>query len=1057
MLAFALAAACWGNEPQTGLQKTGVSIEGGDPDTIRLPVLEGGDIRFERLRRSQGLSHQRVIHIVQDDRGFLWFGTQFGLNRYDGYHFRIFRNDPDDPRSVCGVIISSLFIDRSGQLWVGCDYAVDRYDPVAETFVHYRLAAARSPSDSVRHITQDRQGFLWLSTGNGLYRLNSATGEIAHFGHHSSGLSSDDVRSSGEDRLGGFWVATSEGLDAFDRNHGRVTQQIPLAESRDFSFFEDRAGVFWVLYASGNGLAALDRKTGHLTRFSFGRENLPSRPLTGVSSMLEDHNGTLWIGTFSDGLLKFDRQRQRFIRYRNDPSNNESLSEDRITTLFEDHEGDIWVGFGATEPAFFPTRPTPFEVLPFDARNPANLGETLVNGIYEDREGILWMGTTGSLVRLDRRSGRYTHIGVPGNGIESDVLSVVEDSTGALWIGTSGQGLYRRSTGSERLTAFRHDDADPTSLSNNTVIRLLIDHAGFLWAATVNGLNRYNSRTQNFTVFRRSPRGESDNYNDLAEDPEGALWLGSYGNGVVRFEPQSGRFTPLRGRAEGETLGDARISSLLIDHTGALWAGTQNGIDRFDRAAGWVAHYSDKQGLAGIAVSCILEDPSGALWFGTSAGLSRLDPERQTFRNYSQADGLPGPDFTGWRACFRNSAGEIFMGGFSGAVAFHPETLIDFNYTPAVALTAFQLGGKPVGLGAGSPLKRAIDYTDEFSLSHDESSFSFEFSALSFSSPSTNRYRYKLEGLDERWHLVGSDRRYASYTTLPAGAYRFRVQAATSRGPWSEPGLAVRIRIEPAWWATWWFRALCLAVTLAAIAALYLARVRQLHRQFETLLKARESERARIARDLHDSLLQGFQGLLFRLQAARNLLPQRPVDAAHALETAMDVGDKAMEEGREAVQHLRAAAPIANDLADSVSALGSELGLPGEGGVPSYHVLVEGQPQAMVPVVRDEIYKVAREAIRNAAGHARARRIEAELVYGESDFCLRIRDDGTGIEPKVLEQRRRPGHWGLQGMRERAESFGGRFSVWSEAGAGTEIELLIPARVCYASARLRTI
>jgi ligand-binding sensor domain-containing protein/signal transduction histidine kinase len=1042
------AVTCWGEKLPVGPRMPQQAADG-NSEMVYLPVVEGGEIRFDRLRRSQGLSHQRVTQIVQDDRGFMWFGTQFGLNRYDGYRFRTFKNDPDDPHSLCGVVISSLFVDRSGWLWVGCDYAVDRYDPVTETFIHYRLGTAVSPGvpGGVRHISQGPAGRLWLSTGNGLYRLDPDTGEITHISHDTEdpwSLASDDVKSSGTDRSGNFWVATNKGLDLLDRDHGRVTQHVPLTEGRDFSFYEDREGVFWLLYASGNGLAVLDKKTGRLTRYSFGRENSPTHPLTGVSSMLEDQDGTLWIGTFCDGLLKYDRDHHRFIRYRNDPSNSESLSEDRITTLFEDREGNVWLGFGATEPAFFATRPPPFEILPPDSGNPANLGERLVNAIYEDREGILWIGTTGSLMRLDRRDGRYTHVDIPGNGIASDVLSIVEDTSGALWLGTSGQGLYRRSPGGERLKGFRYVDTDAKSLSNDTVVALLVDHTGTLWASTLNGLDRFEPATQSFTVFHFIA-GQADTYQHFMEDSNGTLWLGSYGNGLLRFDPASGRFSKLRSRAHGETLGDARINSLLIDHSGALWAGTQNGIDRFDVTTGWVAHYSEREGLAGIAVSCVLEDSAGALWFGTNAGLSRLDRLRRNFRNYSEADGLPGPDFTGWRACFRNSTGEMFIGGFSGAFTFRPESVVDGSYTPSVALTGFQLFGEPVALGRGSPLKRAIDYTDELTLAHDENSFSFEFSALSFRSPSTNRFRYKLDGLDENWHVVGSDRRYASYTTLPAGTYRFRVQGATSRGPWSEPGLAVRVRIHPAWWATWWSKALFGIVALLSIVLVYYVRIRQLQRNFLRLLKAREGERARIARNLHDSLLQGFQGLLFRLQAVRNLLPLRPADAARELETAMDIGDKAMHESRSAVGDLRVPASGQIDLVYSLTALEDELSLPE---VPKYSVLVEGRPRDLAPLVRDEIFQIAREAVRNSLAHAQGQQIEVELIYRESEFRLRVRDDGVGFNLGIAEHRRL-GHFGVQGMRERAESFGARFRIWSESGAGTEVELVVPARICY--------
>lgn len=1026
-----------------------------DSDLIRLSVTEGRDVRFVRLSRAHGLSQQRVTHIVQDDQGFMWFGTQYGLNRYDGYRFKVFKNDPDNAGSLCGVYISSLFKDRSGSLWVGCDHSLDRFDPTSETFVHYGLDPSRTAgiTGTVRHISQDRAGMLWLSTGHGLYRLDPVSGQVARFGHGNgqpSGLSSDDVKSSGEDRSGVFWVATGEGLDAFDRDSGRVTLHVPLREPRELSFYEDRFGVFWILSSSGNGLAVLDRKERRLTRYSFATQELPGLPLTGVSSMLEDHNGTLWVSTFSDGLLKFDRAHQRFIRHRNDPSNTESLSENRLTTLFEDREGNVWAGFGATEPAFFATRPQPFAKLPFDSGNPANLGETLVNVIYEDRQQVLWIGTTGALNRLDRKSGRHTHFDLPGDGIASDVLSIVENRSGTLWVGTSGQGLYRLDRTTGRFKAFRHVEADAASLSNDTVIRLFVDHAGSLWAATMDGLNHFDPATERFATYRHTVKGVPASYVSLAEDERGALWVGSYGSGLLRFDPASGEFTAFGHRQdEAVALSHYRVNSVYIDHTGAIWAGTQDGLDRLDPPTGTIRHYSEKEGLSSTLVSCILEDPRGDLWMGTSEGLSRLDARRKTFKHYSQADGLPGLDLTGWGACFRSASGEMFFGGFAGAVAFRPENVTDSNYTPPIVLTAFQLSGAPVALGRGSPLKRAIGYTNQLTLSHSEGSFSFEFSALGFRSPMTNRYRYKLEGLDQNWHEVGSHQRLASYTTLPAGGYKFRVQGATSNGPWSEPGVTLSITIKPPWWETWWFKAVVAAFVLFSVLVAYLFRVRQIARQFEIRLEERVSERTRIARDLHDSLLQGLQGLMFRLQAVRNLLPDRAADAALALETALDRGDQAITEGREAVQDLRASTPAGSDLAESLMALGEESGLRGADRVPSYRVLVEGRPRAIAALVRDEVYRIAREALRNACRHAQARQIEAEIAYGDAALCLRIRDDGVGIDPKVLDQGQRTGHWGLQGMRERAEAFGARLDIWSEHGAGTEIELAVPASIAY--------
>jgi signal transduction histidine kinase/ligand-binding sensor domain-containing protein len=1059
-----LAATCWAEQPLSAPRVITPTV---DAETVRLPVVDARDVRFVRLSRSQGLSQQFVSHIVQDEHGFLWFGTLYGLNRYDGYHFRIFKNDPDDPTSLCVTSISSLFVDRAKKLWVGCEYGLDRYDPVTEKFAHYRFARLNlgGTGGTVRHISQDGAGALWLSTADGLYRFDPTTGASARFGHddrNQSSLSSDDVKWSGEDREGTFWVATRKGLDAFEREDGGVTEHVPLSvplsDPGVFSFYEDREGVFWLLYASGNGLAVLDRKTSHVTRYSFGREDLPTHPVTGVSSMLEDENGNLWIGTLSDGLLRFDRDHRRFIRYRNDPSNSDSLTENRILTLFEDRDGDVWLGFGASEAAFFLTQPAAFETLPFDSGNPDNLGEAFVNGIYEDREGIVWMGTTGALVRLDRKTGHLSHTAIPGHGIASDVLSIVEDAAGALWIGTWEQGLYRRPPSGEQLTAFRHNDGDPASISADSAMRLLVDSAGTLWVGTTDGLDRFNPETQDFTTFRRTGAGESNEVTDITEDSDGTLLVGLDPSDVLVFDPRSGSFTPVGGAQQQSRLVPPWLNSVSIDHSGSMWVSSQNGLDRFERPSGRrVAHYTEKDGLPSNDVNCVLEDSSGGLWLGTGAGLSYFDPRRKVFTNYTRADGLPGQDFTGWHACFRSHSGGMFIGGFSGAVAFRPERLATSStFTPSVVLTSFQLLGKPITPGAGSPLKRAVDYTDRLTLSHDQNSFSFEFSALSFRSPATNRYRFKLEGLNNNWQEVGSDRRYASYTTLPAGTYRFRVQGATIRGPWSEPGRTVDITILPAWWNTWWFRALIAMLLIAAAVALYLLRVRQISRQFAIRLEERVSERTRIARDLHDTLLQSVHGLLLQLQTANKLLPAHPVKAKQTLAVAIDGAFEAATEGRDAVQGLRTLTIADNDLAETIKTLGEDIA--GQGTERSPAVLrvdVAGTPQALRLLVRDEIYRVAGEALRNAFHHAGATRVEVDLCYDERQLRLRVRDNGKGVDPQFLGDGVRSGHYGIHGMRERAKLVGGSLAVWSAPGSGTEIELNLPASRAYAPSSAR--
>jgi signal transduction histidine kinase len=496
------------------------------------------------------------------------------------------------------------------------------------------------------------------------------------------------------------------------------------------------------------------------------------------------------------------------------------------------------------------------------------------------------------------------------------------------------------------------------------------------------------------------------------------------------------------------------VNAVHFDQLGTLWVGTQDGLSQFNRQTGTFKNYYEKDGLAGDVVSCIQEDRSGVLWMGTNKGLSAFDPHAQRFRNFSAADGLAGQDLTGWGTCNQSPSGEMFFGGFSGATAFYPNKLANSSFVPRTVLTDFRLSGNPVRIGAGSVLKQSITLTDSITLSRQQNIFSIEFSALSFFNAETNRYRYKLDGLDEDWHEVGSDERVANYTTLPAATYTFEVQGATSRGPWSQPGAMLRIVILPAWYQTVWFRLICLTAILLLLWAIYLLRLNELRMQFSAALEARVDERTRIARELHDTLLQSFQGLLLVIQSVSNLLPERPEEAKQRMESALDQASDAITEGRDAVQALRSGGLNTVDLGEAISKFGKDL-LSGAATetCPQFSVQVEGIPQPLNPIIRDDVYRIGVESLRNAVRHANARRIEVELRYGEDGLRLRVRDDGKGIDPVVLGQEHIAGHWGLRGMRERAKLIGGAFEVWSQLGTGTEAEVTIPAASAYEQPR----
>ncbi|MGC2398530.1 MAG: two-component regulator propeller domain-containing protein, partial [Acidobacteriaceae bacterium] len=991
-----------------------------DPLPEKIDLVDGNDIRFQRLSAGTGLSQSRVAWVVQDKVGFVWFGTQYGLNRYDGYKTKVFKHEPGRPDSLSCVYVRSLHVDRAGTLWVGCDRFLDRFDPATETFKHYRIYTEISNGlpTPIDRIGEDHDGVLWLATAKGLYRFDPASGRTTRYSHNPdnpSSIAATRINVVAEDREGRLWVASANGLDQLDSGTGKVLRRAPFHADIG-EFHEDRFGIFWM--TGGNpscALASWNLETDIVKCHSldYSLKAIPFKAF--ISRIIETRSGAMWLSSTA-GLLKFDRARNKVIRYHNSPLDSESLESDILIHLYQDHEGNIWTCFQGAQPNFFSEQPPPFQNFTYRR---GSLVNPLVTSIYEDKNGILWIGSMGGLNRIDRRRG--TNIVPPGSGVANEILSILEDGKGILFCGTFHKGLQEinRKTGE-----VSHYPRGLPPRFTSPIMQLIYDHGGNLWAAMYGGVGRLDPATGRFVMY--NPENQNTiQYQKIAEDREGLLWLGAQ-SGLHRFDPRTGKFTIYEHNPDDpESLSDNRVNSIHFDQQGTLWVGTQDGLSKFNRQTGTFTTYYEKDGLAGDVVSCIQEDRNGVLWMGTNQGLSAFDLHSQRFRNFSAADGIAGQDLTGWGACNQSPSGEMFFGGFSGATAFYPSKIVNSSFVPRTVLTDFRLSGSPVRIDAGSVLKRSITRTDSITLSHQQNIFSIEFSALSFFNAETNRYRYKLDGLDKDWHEVASDERIANYTTLPAATYTFEVQGATSRGPWSEPGAMLRIEILPAWYQTLWFRSICVIAFLLLLWAIYLLRLNELRRQFSAALEARVDERTRIARELHDTLLQSSQGLLLVFQAISNLLPGRPEEAKERIERALDQASDAIAEGRDAVHELRTGGLNTMDLGEAISKFGKDLlsRAISETG-PEVSVRVEGIPQPLSPIIRDEVYRIGVESLRNAVRHANARRIEVDIRYSEDGLLLRIRDDGKGIDPAVLGQEHIAGHWGLRGMRERAKLIG---------------------------------
>ncbi|MBC8167790.1 MAG: hypothetical protein H7Y20_18210 [Bryobacteraceae bacterium] len=1005
-----------------------------------MPVTEGTDIRFRRVSNPQNLSQVRVDQIVQDEQGFMWFGTWNGLNRYDGYKFKVFKHEAGNPASLSGVYIYSLFKDRAGTLWVGTDQFLDRFDPRTESFRHYPIdkPGTNDLPTIVTHISQDSRGMLWLSTRNGLFRLDPKTGKMKNYRHDSADpltLGDSDIKSTGEDRAGRFWVGTSQTLDEFDRETGRVKRHVNTGESGvGLWFHQDRQGVFWVICNSFGRIATLDLATNQLTRYEFDWGDGPARP-NQAYSMLEDRDGVMWFGTADAGLMRFDRQNSRFISYSHHRDDSDSIGDTRVIALFEDNEGNIWTGLHQAEPNFFRTRPLPFEDLTRKSGIKAGQGSRLAGTIFEDSEGTIWIGVNRQLMRLNRRTGDISTLKQTAN---ADVLSIIDGGENVLWLGNARPGLLRYNFKTGESTGYRHNRADSTTLCSGIVQRLLIDRKGALWSATWDGLCGFDASTGQFTTYKPDPATRGLNYYTIAKANDGALWLG--GNlGLHRFDPQAKTFTVYRHDPDDVTsLSDNRVNAILFDKKGQLWAGTQNGLDKLDPVRRFFRGYDQRHGMAGNAVSCILEDSHGLLWMSTNKGVSSFNPATERFANYGTADGLPGPDLTGWGACYKSSSGEMFFAGFSGIASFFPDKVLEDAEVPRAVLTELRLFGSPVAPGPESPLKVAINHTSAITLSHEQNVFSIEFAGLTYLNPATNRYRYKLDGLDHTWHEVRSDERVAAYTTLPPDSYTFHVQAATSRGQWS-PEVTLAIEILPPFRRTSWFQFASASFLSVGLWVAYRARLERISQQFNVRLEERVGERTRIAQELHDTLLQNLTGLALQISGLAKTITS-PTLARERLQDLREQAEACLREALQSLWDIRSPESDSIDLAHELNESGKQF----TSDRPTHFEFVTvGEPRPIRPDVRQQLLRIGREAISNAAQHAYASRIEVRLTYPENALALGIADD-YGFD--LVDAERLPGHFGLATMRERAAVIRGQITIHSKIEGGTRVEVIVPER-----------
>jgi signal transduction histidine kinase/ligand-binding sensor domain-containing protein len=952
--------------------------------------------RHTAWRVQEGAFASAPNAIAQTADGYIWIGTSSGPVKFDGVRFSPW--SPPAAGGLSGAIIS-LHASSDGTLWIGTTAAlVSSKDGKLQERVRGRIDA----------ILEDRKGRIWV----GRSRVPGLDGGLCQvMGEHPGCIGGDDrmglsyAEALSEDLQGNLWIGGPGQLMRWRDGSFKTYLRKELEPSRGLEGIDSIANA-----ADGSVWVALATKGFGLFRIAHDvteRTVLPGTANAHAVSLFIDREGSLWIGTSDAGVYRLCAGRVDHFGSEN------GLSSNHVNNFFEDREGNLWVATSKGLDRFADNR-----VVTFSASE--GLAADLVMSVLATEDGAVWIGNRGSLDVL--RGNDVNSIRIPGKR----VTALWQDYAKRLWVGVDNiltiydDGRFRK---------INRPDGSPLGVP----MAITEDRDHNVWVS-VTGRDLKLFRIHDLRVAQDSNPVPFPRL--LAADPTGGIWLtsngnpGHYRNGKLEMIPVQGNGSLVQG--------------LTVDADGSVWASTRRGLIHWK--SGRMGTLSSRNGLPCDGIFSTIRDNNATLWLYSQCGLIGVSdselrqwwqqPNRTIkFQVLDVFDGaLPGTS-TFQPAVSKSPDGRLWLANDAVLQMVNPGGLRKNDSAPPVYVEEVHADRKDYAIDKLvrlPPLSRDIE---------------IGYTALSFSIPEKIRFRVKLEGRDPDWQDMGNEHK-KFYNDLPPRRYRFRVIASNNSGVWNETGAALEFSIAPAFYQTTWFRASLAVVFVAILWGLYRLRLYQVAREFS----AQTGERARIARDLHDTLLQSFQASLIQMQTTRNIFSRRPEEAIQTLDNAIGSAEQAIDEGRRTIQGLRATMVPRSNLEYLLTVAAQELGKAQDsnGTQPAFGVSVNLTRRTLSPIIQDEVYWIGLEALRNAFHHAHASHIEAEIIYDKRKLRLRIRDDGKGIDRKVLQEGARAGHWGLPGARERARRIGGQLDIWSEAGAGTEIELTVPASRAYA-------
>lgn len=796
------------------------------------------------------LSQSTVNCMLKDSYGLMWFGTQDGLNKYDGYSFTNYKKKLGDPTSIISNDIYSIIEDKDENIWLAVmGGGVSKYDRKTNSFENFTEIRDDPRSLSSKHaytLYEDRRGNIWVGTNAGLNLFDKKTKKFTRYSINSRNTwdcSSNDILSIFEDKKNNFWVGTRYGLNLMNRESGKCLQYIhdpsdprSIANNVVNKIIEDSYGNLWI--GTNTSMELLNRETKIFTHFNNSYAQSQGKGKDWPVYEITQEGDFLWVG--ANNLSRFDIKRKCYVNYTAEADDDKDIPGKEIYSIILDDQNILWVGTSGDGVYKYEKDLPRFSGYHIDK---INSNVNMVTSFAEDPAGNIWTGSYGGIGYFNRSTKTFSKwTANKSNDIPVDAMSIVYCTReNKLWIGSPGiLDVFDPSTGiSEHFTT----GEGPAHFQGSIIFCFYEDSNGDMWIGTSIGAERWDKEKKEFIHFQPDHENvlpsDDRTVQAIAEDADGRIWMGTWYNGVFVLDRTTNKFTHYN--TVNSTLNGDIVSVFLKDSKDNFWIGTMDGgLCRYNPQSKDFTSFSEEQGLSNNVINSIQEGAKGYLWISTNKGVIRYDPANNRFINYTTYNGLQSDEFN-VGAGLKTKNGDIFFGGLHGFNVFTPSSMPENEFRPPVIFTGFELFNKPVTNTGKNPfLKQSISVTKEITLTHKQSVFTFQFAALNYVYSGKNQYAYKMEGFDEEWNYVGT-KKSATYTNLDPGTYVFRVKASNNDGVWNEEGVSIKVIIRPPFWKTWWFRASVIILLAASIVIFFRARLNAARRQ-QVLLEQKVKE-----------------------------------------------------------------------------------------------------------------------------------------------------------------------------------------------------------------------